>query len=554
MEIVCALVLNFLIGQAPVVAQPLYFTGKSDPVISEPLSAMVTDSPLRPIRIWILFTDKAVFTQADLNRRIANRRAELPQRTLHRRALRGSGAAMLAYQDLPVCVEYVAAVRNTGALLRHQSRWANAMSVDATARQIQEIAALPFVRRVQPVARAAPRDPIIEMVTDQVSPRDHDAEWYAASFDQLNQIGIVQSHNAGFTGAGVIVGILDTGFNRTHSAFNQTTNGAHPVQIVAEHDFVSSDGDTSQQPGDAADQSSHGTYILGTLGAYHPTILVGGAFDASFILAKTEDISQEVPAEEDNYVAGLEWIESLGADMATSSLGYIDWYTQNDLDGNTAITTIAVNAAIAHGLICCTAAGNSGHDADPATSSLIAPSDAPLVLTCGAVNSEGTIASFSSDGPTADGRVKPEILARGVATQTVSFSTNTNIVGVNGTSLSTPLVAGGVALILQAHPDWSADKVRRALFQTADDFLANSNFDPQYIRGYGIMDVMAAMQFIHGDIDGDGLANGRDIEPFVSALLGTNPNSDQQRRSDCDASGEINAADTAIFVADLLGN
>lgn len=532
------------------------YTAPSNPVMGPALSELSAEYPDDAVRVWVLFTDKQIVDDLDLDRRTTARAIELSPRALQRRAMRGMNANPVTASDLAVSPEYIGRVLQIGATLRHESRWANAISIDTTGAALDAIATLPFVRKIQPVLHAIPREPVHETPTvpQSAAPRDNGPAWYAASYDQLNQIGIVDVQNAGYTGAGIIVGILDSGFNRTHNAFNQTTNGAHPVQIIAEHDYVGNDGDTTQQPGDADGQSSHGTYILGTLAAYFPTVCVGGAFDASFILAKTEDISQEVQGEEDNYAAGLEWMESLGADMTTSSLGYIDWYTQGDLDGETAVTTLVVNAAISTGLVCCTAAGNEGHDADPMTSHLIAPADAPLILTCGAVDNAGNIAGFSSDGPTADGRVKPEILARGVDTKTTSFSTNTNIVGVNGTSLSTPLVAAGVALILQAHPDWNADKVRRALFHTAGDFEANSTYDAAFVRGYGIININAAIHFVHGDINSDGFADGRDIEPFVTALLGTNPDASQRRRADSNASGSVTAADVAIFVADLLGN
>src|SRR5262249_25152501 len=159
-------------------------------------------------------------------------------------------------------------------------------------------------------------------------------------------------------------------------------------------------------------------------------------------------------------------------------------YTQADLNGATAVTTIAVNTATENGLVCCTAAGNEGHDASPATSSLIAPADAVSVITCGAVDSTGAIASFSSDGPTADGRIKPEGLARGVSASTVSAADNSSLVTLNGTSFATPLVAGGVALVIQAHPNWSVQTVRRALFQTAADFSISATYDHNYVRGY----------------------------------------------------------------------
>ena len=260
------------------------------------------------------------------------------------------------------------------------------------------------------------------------------------------------------------IGILDTGFNRVHEAFN---NPAHPVNVLAEWDFVNNDGNTGIQAGDPDNQHWHGTWILGTIGAYMPGAMVGGAWEASFVLAKTEVVPTETPIEEDYYVAGLEFVEAHGADLATSSLGYIDWYTQADLNGHTCVTTKGVNIATANGMVCITAAGNEGHDADPATSTIIAPADAYDVITCGAVNVSGAIAGFSSSGPTADGRLKPEVLACGVATVSVHTTNTTGYQAISGTSLSTPLVAAATACILQARPDYGVAQVREALFATA---------------------------------------------------------------------------------------
>src|SRR5262249_43544285 len=160
-------------------------------------------------------------------------------------------------------------------------------------------------------------------------------------------------------GAGVRIGILDTGFQRTHACFN---NPSHPLQVIAEYDFVMGDPNTAPQAGDNPSQHAHGTMILGCLGAYAPGDLIGGAYDAAFILCKTEDINSETPGEEDNYVAGLQFIEAHGGDVATASLVYSDWYTYSQFNGSTAPATIAVNMATANGLFCCNAVGNSGHD------------------------------------------------------------------------------------------------------------------------------------------------------------------------------------------------
>ncbi len=523
--------------------------------IATAASAASTNAiPSAPSRHWVFFRDKHLADDQAATRALSDQRSALSAKTLARRAARRSAPGLLDQRDLPVAPQYIAAIRNTGAQTRHESRWLNAVSVTATPDQLRAIAALPFVQHTQPLARAARRIPIpVEPAPiDSAAPRGAGPDaFYGPSYPQLVQINAVAAHTAGYTGQGVIVGILDTGFNRTHVAFNQTVN-AHPVQIIDEYDFIVGDFNTAQEPSDPQGQSNHGTYILGTMAAYFPGTLVGAAYNASFVLAKTEDTSQEIPEEEDAYVAGLEWIEAHGADMVTSSLGYIDWYTQADLNGLIGVTTVAVNIATENGLICCTAAGNEGNDANPATSQLIAPADAFDVLTCGAVDLNGLIAWFSSDGPTADGRVKPELLARGVDTITTSAVSN-NIIPVNGTSLSTPLLAGGTALVIQAHPNWSPDKVRRAYFHTASGFAASGQYDPLYVRGYGVANIFAAINFVHGDINNDGAANGLDIPRFIASLTGQNLDPSENRRSDADASGQVTVADVPIFVSDLLG-
>jgi len=518
-------------------------------------AARTTPRTARPM--WVFFTEKRLGEQAESQRRLGAFVESLPERTRIRRSLRRTAPGLADVRDLPPESEYVAAVRARVAAVRHESRWLNAVSVLADDEQIRQVSAMPFVRAVQPVARAFRRKPLDSRpVIDMAEPQRgaNGPAYYGFAYNQLNQLNIVAAHNAGYTGSGVVIGILDTGFNRTHVAFNQTTGGAHPVQILAEYDFINNDADTSQQPADPPDQAFHGTAILGTLAAFQPTQYVGSAIDASFLLAKTEDISQEVPLEEDHYVAGLEWIELNGADLATSSLGYIDWYTQANLDGQTAVTTIAVNIATQNGLVCCTAAGNMGHDNNPATSHLIAPADALQVLTCGATDGTGAVANFSSDGPTFDGRPKPELLARGLFTVSTYIYDNVNYYGFSGTSLSTPLVAGGVALIIQARPTWSVEKIRRAVLHTATDFRTTATYDPLHVRGYGLLDVMAAIQFVHSDVNGDGFADLGDVAPLVSALLGENADPNERRRADIDANGRLDGADVAIFLDDILGS
>ncbi len=471
-------------------------------VIDGAITRALADGDRSIATVWVFFADKGVGSDEHLRRCLISAEELCGEKARHRRSLRRSRPGLVDFDDLPVVEEYVRQVTATGARVRTVSPWLNAVSIEADRSQIDALARLPFVRRVKPLGLSVRIDPIDESIVTP-APLSSAGGFYGNATDQLTQINIPAAHSAGYTGAGVIIGVLDTGFKRSHEAFNVP---GHVLNVLGERDFVNDDFNTDVEAGDISTQHSHGTQVLATIGAYKPNTLVGGAFDASFYLAKTEDIGSETPIEEDYYVAALQWLEVNGADVVTSSLGYVDWYSQSDLDGQTAVTTMAVNIATANGLACVTAAGNNFHDSNPLTSHLIAPADAFDVITCGAVDSSGNTVFFSSDGPTADGRVKPEFMARGLTTATISSSSDTAYTTNSGTSFSTPLIASGVALIVQAHPDWTVAQIRSALKRTASGYLANGTFDPNFVRGYGIVDILSAIEieFIaDGDADGD---------------------------------------------------
>lgn len=447
---------------------------------------------------WVYFADKGTADSGQLREAIAQTQRDANPRQVWRRSMRRTAPDLYDVRDVPIAENYRAAVLSLGVSPRIESRWLNALSVNATPEQLAAIRALPFVAKTEPVRAGRRSMPTIEAERSIPTGPYSDRDFYGNTSDQLTQINLPALHAAGATGQDVIIGILDTGFRRDHNAFNFP---GHVLQVLAEHDFVSNDPDAGFNPADDPEQHRHGTWILSTIGGYLPNTFVGGAYNASFVLCKTEDVTSETPIEEDNYVAGLELIESNGGDVATSSLGYIDWYTQANLNGVTAVTTIAVNLATMNGVHCCTAGGNEGHDADPSTSHLIAPADAMQVITCGAVDGGNVIADFSSDGPTADGRVKPELLAWGVNTQVISSRNTTGFGFVSGTSLSTPLVASAVACLTSAHPNWSVTKMRNYLLATAD---GSGTFDPTFVRGYGLVNAFAASNAgCVADIDGD---------------------------------------------------
>jgi subtilisin family serine protease len=307
---------------------------------------------------------------------------------------------------------------------------------------------------------------------------------YGGAFSQLNQINVLPLHKQGLSGRGVLVCLLDVGFRKSHEVFRL----AH---LVAEWDFVLKDGDVEQNLDDPNDFSdSHGTATWSLLGGFKFGQMIGPAFGADFILGRTEDDRSETPVEEDYWAAGIEWAESLGAEVVSSSLGYTDWYTFKNMDGKTAVTTKAANRATSLGVVVVNAAGNERRNA---WGHIIAPADGYDVIAAGAVDSSNKIASFSSPGPTYDGRTKPEVCALGVdnwIAQNREEDESDAYTRGSGTSFSTPLIGGVVALLLEAHRDWTPAQVRTALMQTASNASTPNN---DY--GWGIVNAASAAAY-----------------------------------------------------------
>jgi subtilisin family serine protease len=444
----------------------------------------------RSLPVWVYFRDKDLAPGAAMSRALDAARSELKARSLTRRAKARPAESLVDEQDLPVAPSYAARARALSSRIRAESRWLNAVSVEAAPAQIAALSRLDCVASLDLVRGFKKEDPSIleamEERAEQAEPRDSNPglkAFYGAAYRQVAMMGVPEMHAAGLTGKGVLVCLLDLGFHKTHEALRS-------ARIIAERDFVMKDGDVQQDPLVTTDYTDyHGTACWSLLGGYKPGTMVGPAYGADFILGKTEDYRSEKPVEEDYWVAGVEWAESLGADVVSSSLGYTDWYRFADMDGRTAVTTKAANRATDLGLIIVNAAGN---DRTTPWGHIIAPADGFDVLAVGAVDADRRISSFSSPGPTADGRIKPEICAMGVrcfvARSGLGVGDSAYAQG-NGTSYATPLAAGVVALLLEAHPDWTVAKMREALMSTAGN--ADS---PNNDYGWGVIDGPAALR------------------------------------------------------------
>ena len=493
-------------------------------VVEPGIDGLAHTQPEARVVAWIQFTDRAGAEHSPAA--LEAERGRRPARSLERRALRGAGAERaLTADDLPVHAPYVRAVEARGLRVRGASRWKNAVSVEGPAGAVAALARLPFVAAIEPVERARAMRPVegIEpsplVQTSSVPPAavqaPGDTAFYGATFKQLSMMQAPPAHQAGWSGNGVLVCILDSGFRTTHAAFAG-------LSIVATRDFVHGDTIVDDELGqDASGAGSHGTMTLACIAGLQAGTYVGGAFGASVALGKTEDVATETPVEMDYWQFGAEWADSLGADVISSSLGYFEFdapfpsYTYADMDGKTTTVTKAASMAMRRGIVVVTANGN---ERGTPWNYLIAPADADTVISTGAVDSFNVVTSFSSPGPTSDGRIKPDVTAMGRRVYVPLFTDNVNYGRVSGTSFSTPLTAGMAALILEAHPSWDPFAVREALRETA---LNAGTPDPDI--GWGLVQMTGALAWSPSTTDVAPPAAGNAAAGGLALAAGPNP-------------------------------
>ncbi|MBL7950163.1 MAG: S8 family serine peptidase [Flavobacteriales bacterium] len=429
-----------------------------------------------PDTYWVQFTDKegTPFSLAE------------PEAFLSPRAIARREAQHISYdeKDLPVDPAYVAAVQATGAQVLNTSKWFNAVTIRVVDESmLTAIQALPFVaivRATRSALVASPREDKFRSLPSMELRGGGPAD-PGPSFTQTAMLSGHELHALGAQGQGMLIGLLDSGFQGVDSsaafAAVRARNG-----FVLTRDLVTHDGDVF-------DDHWHGRSVLSTMAGVLDGQLLGTAPEADYVLLRTEDADTEYLVEEDNWISGAELADSLGCDVLNTSLGYTTFddstmdHTIDQLDGHTVRMSIAASIASQKGMVPVFSAGNRGDDEWHYIS---VPADAVDVLTVGAVGEMEDHASFSSFGPSADGRVKPDVCAMGWGT-TILRSDADSITFANGTSFASPIVAGLVACLWQLHPERTAQQIMDAVRRSASFFSA-----PNDSLGYGVPDLAAA--------------------------------------------------------------
>lgn len=471
--------------------------GVSQTVSGEKFSSRLTAVVQRvqadePVYAWIYLTDKAENERLTLG----HPTTLVSERSLQRRSKVRPPDSLVDDDDLPLSSYYVNQITPVVQRVRHRSKWFNAVSVVATRQQLTRVEEFTFVKGLDLMARFRKNNtegPVSQSTGGKSESNQSAGAYtldYGASFGQNSQINVPAAHDSGYNGSGVFVGVFDNGFRLlTHEAFSTMT-------IHATYDFV--DHKVSVVPNNPDPSfGSHGVNTLSTIGGFRSGQLIGPAYGATFILARTENDSSETPIEEDNWVAAIEWADSIGVDVTSTSLGYLDFdapyisWTWEDMDGNTTVITRAADEAVARGIVVVNSAGNNGLDLTHNT--LNAPADGDSVLTIGAVDATGLRSSFSSVGPTTStpASIKPDVMAQGSAVRVASATNTTGYGNANGTSFSCPLAAGVAALIVQARPNATPIEIMNSMRNTASNAGLPNN---QY--GWGIIDARAAINDI----------------------------------------------------------
>ncbi|MBE7173431.1 MAG: S8 family peptidase [Williamsia sp.] len=414
-----------------------------------------------------------------------------PQQFLSARAIqrRMRYGIQLDSTDLPIVPRYLDSVKAQGPVtILSRSKWLNQVLIQTSdSAALQKIRALPFVKTSQSVAlrTLAASQPVrkIEETTETSVPVNSplrtaaDTYNYGSSYNQIHIHEGEYLHNKGFSGQGMMIAVLDAGFNnyRSITAFDSIRLRG---QVLGERDFVAFDNSVNED-------DAHGKNCLSIMAANWPGTMVGSAPWANFWLIRTEDVGSEFPVEEHNWVAGAEFADSCGTDLITSSLGYTTFdnaafnHTYSQFYQNATMVTQGASLAVKKGMIVTNSAGNEGNKA---WKYLGFPADGDSICAVGAISTAGVIGAFSSYGY--PGKQKPNIVSVGVATVYADMNSTTS---GNGTSYSNPNIAGLIACLWQAFPQFSNMKILNALYASSDRFT-----NPNDLYGFGIPNMKTA--------------------------------------------------------------
>ena len=434
-----------------------------------------------PTKYWVKFKNKTGSPYS-----ISTPSVYLSAKSITRRATQGIAIDLT---DIPVNQSYINLVNATGATVLQKSKWLNAAIVLINSpSQLSAINSLTCVLNSTPVGRfkKITSETFIDKPIDSYKKANASttAYNYGPSFTQVNQIGADCMHNLGFRGQNVMIAVIDDGFYQANinPVFDSLRNEG---RLLGTRDIVA--GNTAVYEDD-----SHGALVLSLIAGNSPGNLIGTAPKANYWLLRSEDVFSEKIIEEANWVVAAELADSLVADITTTSLGYTTFDNPTDdhvyahLNGQTSVASIAATMASRKGMVVLNAAGNEGSGS---WLYIGIPADADSILSIGSVNGSGIHSNFSSQGPTADRRIKPDVSTMGegsyVCQPGYSFSAG------NGTSFACPLMAGAVACLIQANPTKTNMQLINAIKATSSKSTA-----PDNLYGWGIPNVCAANAYL----------------------------------------------------------
>lgn len=429
---------------------------------------------------WVYLTDKENVAAS-----IANPISILSQDAINRKEAQ---SIPIDERDVPVNENYITQLKGQiGITVMSKSKWFNAVYVIGLEKQnIDDLLDLDFVESIDFADKSLNSESRVAFSSNKFEVEESLVNFeYGSAQNQVEMIGVDHLHISDYTGEGIVVAVIDAGFPNvdTMGAFQRLRDNG---DLLGGFDFVDRTDNVY-----ASSISQHGTNVLSDMAGFIQDEFVGTAPDASYYLFRTEDSSSEMPVEESYWVEAAERADSLGVHIINSSLGYRVYdnanysYTPSDMNGSTAFITKGANIANEKGILVVNSAGNSGGDDSWVT--VGAPADASGVFSIGAVDFEGNYASFSSQGTSDQPTQKPDVVAQGSGSFVVNSSND--IINNNGTSFSSPILAGGMASLKQALPDATNEELKQFVRMSASQF--NS---PDYFLGFGIPNFELALE------------------------------------------------------------